>query len=70
MHALLNIGFCHKISEIHFLWTVDQLSEECKNLDAVVFDQLLAANVDTIAYQMEKYKNPGLVVILHFLNSF
>ena len=67
MHALLNNGFCHKISEIHFLWTVDQLSEECKNLDA---DQLLAANVDTIAYQMEKYKNPGLVVILHFLNSF
>ena len=33
-------------------------------------DQLLAAKANTIAYQMEEYKNSGLVVILHCLNSF
>ena len=45
-------------------------SEDCKNLDAVVPDQLLAAKADAVAYQMEEYKNAGLVVILHCLNSF
>ena len=52
------------------LHTADQLSEGCKNLDVVVPNQLLAANVDAVAYQMEEYKNPGFVVILHCLNSF
>ena len=33
-------------------------------------DQLLVANVDPVAYQMEGYKNSGLVVILQCLNSF
>ena len=32
-------------------------------------DQLIAANADLIAYQMEEYKNSDLVVILHCLNS-
>ena len=33
-------------------------------------EQLLAANADAIVYQMKEYKNSGLVVILHCLNSF
>ena len=33
-------------------------------------DQLLAANANIIAYQMEEYKNSNLVVILLCLNSF
>ena len=33
-------------------------------------DQLLSANVDVIAYQMEEHKDSGLVVILHCLSSF
>ena len=45
-------------------------SEECKILDAVVPDQLLAAHADTVAYQIEEYKISGLVVILHCLNGF
>ena len=52
------------------LHAVDQLSEGCKNLDVVVPNQLLAVNVDAVAYQMEEYNNPGFVVILHCLNSF
>ena len=53
------------------LHTVDQLAQEPrKNLDAVVPDQFLAAISDTVAYQMEEYKNSGLVAILHCLNSF
>ena len=45
-------------------------SVECKNIDAVVPDELIAANADAIAYHIEEYKNSGLVVILHCLNSF
>ena len=52
------------------LHTADQLSEEYKNLDAVIPDQLLAANTDAVAYQMEEHEYSGLVVILHCLNSF
>ena len=33
-------------------------------------DQLLSANADAIAYQMEEHKDSGLVLILHCLNSF
>ena len=33
-------------------------------------DQLLTANADTITYQMEEYKNLGLVVILHCWTVF
>ena len=58
MHACL-IKFCHKTAEMHFLFTVDQLSEHWKNVDTVVSEQLLPANADTIAYQMEEYKNSG-----------
>ena len=32
-------------------------------------NQLLAANVNAIANQMQEYKTSGLVVILHNLNS-
>ena len=35
-----------------------------KPKDAVVPNQLLAANADTVAYLMEKYENSGLVGIL------
>ena len=54
------------------LHTFDQLttSEECKNLDSVMPNQLLAANADAVANPMEEYKNSGFVVILHCLNSF
>ena len=44
-------------------------SKECKNSDAVVTNQLLAADNDAVAYQMEQYKNLGLVIIFHCLNS-
>ena len=50
------------LAEIHF--------SQCKNLDATVPEQLLAGNAHAIAYKMEEYKNPGLVVIFHCLNSF
>ena len=33
-------------------------------------DQLLAANADAVAYQLEECKNSGFFVILHSLNSF
>ena len=33
-------------------------------------DQLLGANAVAGSFQMEEYKNSGLVVILHCLNSF
>ena len=58
------IGFCHK-TKLH---TVNQ-NKECKNLDAVVPDHLLATNVDAVAYQTGEYKNSGLLVIFHCLNS-
>ena len=45
-------------------------SEECKNLDAVLPNQLLVVRTDAVVYQMEEYKNLGLIVILYFLNSF
>ena len=44
-------------------------SKEYKILDAVVPDELLAANANAGSYQIEKYKNKGLVVILHCLNT-
>ena len=49
------------------LHTFDQLAQ---NLRCYCADQLLAANVDTVAYQIEEYKNSGLAVILHCLNGF
>ena len=35
-----------------------------------MLDQLLETNTIAIAYHMEEYRNSGLVVILHCLNSF
>ena len=48
------------------LHRTDQLREECKNLDAIVPDQLLAA----LAHQVEEFKNSNLVVILHCFSSY
>ena len=45
-------------------------SEDYKNIDADAPYQFVVANADSITYQMEEYKNPGLAVILHCLNSF
>ena len=49
--------------------TLPLRSVECKNLDAVVPNKLIAANAETVGHQMEEYKNSGLVVILHNFNS-
>ena len=68
MHCF--IRFFHKTAEIFPLHTVDQLARRAKSLDAVVPDQLFAANADAVAYHMEEYKNSGFVVILHCLKSF
>ena len=51
------------------LHTSDQLSEECKILDAVVPNELLTANANTGSYQIEEYKNSTLVLILHCLKT-
>ena len=68
MHTWLDfITKLQKYTSFAFSWLPN---EECKNLDAVVPDQVLAANDEAVAYQMEKDKNSGLVVILHCLNSF
>ena len=58
---------CRNILPFH---RVDQLTSSAKTLGAVVPDKLLAANADTVAYQMEEYKNSDLVVIFYYLNSF
>ena len=44
--------------------------KECKIVDAVVLDELLAVNANTVSYQIEEYKNSSFIVILHSLNSF
>ena len=68
MHAWLDlVTKLQKYTSSAYIWST---SEECKILDTVVADQLLAASANTVAYQMEEYKNPSLVVILHCLNSF
>ena len=68
MHTWLDfVTKLQRYTSFAYCWST---SEECKNFDAVVLDQLLPANTNTIAYQMEKYKNSGLFVILHCLNSF
>ena len=66
----LSIGFCHKTANYTSFADSWSTSEFCKNLDTVGPNQLLTANADsTFAYQMEEYKNSGLIVILHCLNS-
>ena len=65
MHASLN--FVTKLQKYTFFAHSWSTNDECKNLDSVVLDQLLAPNADAVAYQMEEYKNSGLAVILHCL---
>ena len=61
MHAWLDfVTELQKYTSFTYSWST---SEKCKNLDAVMPDQLLAANTDAVAYQMEEYKNPDLFVI-------
>ena len=68
MHGWLDfVTKLQKYTSFAYSWTT---SEECKNLNAVVPDQLLAVNTNAIAYRMEEYKNLCLLVILHCLNSF
>ena len=68
MHAWLDfITKLEKYTSFAYSWST---REEWKNLDAVVPDQLLAANAYAVAYQMENYKTSGFVVILHCLDSF
>ena len=67
LHWILSKKKCRNTFPLR---TVDQLARSAKSLEAVVPNQLLAANADAVAYQMEEYKNSGLVVILHCLNSF
>ena len=68
MHAWLDfVTKLQKYFSFANSWSTN--SNKCKNLDAIVPDQLLATNAYTVAYQMEE-KNSGLVVILHCLNSF
>ena len=50
-----------KYTPFAYSWSTTR-SEKPK--DAIVPNQLLAANADTVAYQMEKYENSGLVGIL------
>ena len=67
MHAWLDFS---QTAEIHFLCIQLLInSEEYKILDAVVPDELHAANVNAGSYQMEEYKNKSLVLILHCLNT-
>ena len=68
MHAWLDfITKLQKYTSFAFSWSPN---DEGKNLDAAVPDQVLATNPEAVAYQMEKDKISGLVVILHCLNSF
>ena len=69
MHAWLDFETkLQKYTSFAYSWSTS--AGPRKNLDAVVPDQFLAAISDTVAYQMEEYKNSGLVAILHCLNSF
>ena len=68
MHVWLDfLTKLQKISPFAYSWST---SEEYKILDAVVPDELLAVTKSAGSYQIEEYKNPSLVVILHCLNSF
>ena len=68
MHVWLDfVATLQEYTSFAYSWST---SEECKNLDTVVLDQLLETNTIAIAYHMEEYRNSGLVVILHCLNSF
>ena len=70
MGLSIPLDFVTKLQKYTFFAYSWSTSKECKVLDAVVPDQLLAANTDAVAYQMEEHKNSGLVVILHCLSSF
>ena len=68
MHAWLDfVKKLRKYISFAYSWST---REECKILDAIVPDQLLAAKADAGSNQMEEYKNSSLAVILHCLNSF
>ena len=58
---------CRNSLPLHDSWST---SEEYKILEAVVPNELLVVNPNAGPYQIEKYKNSSLVVILHCLNSF
>ena len=68
MHAWLD--FVIKLQKYTSLAYSSWTSGNAKTWDAVVPDQLLAANANVIAYQMEEYKNSDFVVILLCFNSF
>ena len=55
MHAWLD--FVTKLQKYTFSAYSWSTTKDCKNLDTIEPDQLVAANADNIAYQMEEYKN-------------
>ena len=61
------IGEIQKFTSFGYSWSTNN---EYKILDAVVPNKLLAVIANTSFYQTEEFKNSGLVVILHCLNSF
>ena len=67
MHAWLDfVTRLQVYTSFAYSWST---SKEYKSSDAVMPNQLLAADNDAVAYQMEQYKNLGLVIIFHCLNS-
>ena len=55
-----------KYTSFAYSWS----TSDCKILDDVLPKQLFAANIGNVAYQIEEYKNSGLIVILDCLNGF
>ena len=67
MHAWLDfLTSRNNFTPFAYSWST---SEEYKKSDAVVPDELLAANANAGSYHTEEYKNSSLVVILHCLNT-
>ena len=67
---MLDWIFSQKCRNSLSLLTADQLtSEKYKMLDAIVPDELLAANASAGFYQTEEYENSSFVAILPCLNT-
>ena len=58
----------NEFTSFTYSWSISD-SEEYKILDAVVPDELLAANANVGSYQIKEYNISSLVVILHCLNG-
>ena len=58
----------NEFTSFAYSWSISY-SEEYKILDAVVPDELLAANANAGSYQIKEYNISSSVVILHCLNG-